>query len=74
MPHLSIKHYPRDLTGSQKSNLADALTKVIMEHLGTHEGVISICLEPIEKEQWMERVYVPEITGKSSLLIKTPNY
>ncbi|MGW7230894.1 hypothetical protein [Streptomyces cyaneofuscatus] len=38
------------------------------------EGVISVALEPVEKEVWNERVYLPEIVQRKDLLHKTPNY
>lgn len=74
MPHLTIKHFPKDFTDQQKQHLAETLTAVIVEQFGTYDGAVSIALEPVPREQWQEAVFEPEITGRSHLLIKAPNY
>ncbi|MGW5971265.1 amino acid adenylation domain-containing protein [Streptomyces sp. NPDC055186] len=74
MPHLTIKHFPQDFTDQQKHLLAESLTAVIVEQFGTYEGAVSIALEPVPQEKWRESVYEPEITRRSHLLIKAPNY
>ena len=74
MPHVNIKLFSRDFTPTEKQDLADALTKVLMTHLQIYEGAISICLEPIPPERWAEAVEEPEFAAKRHLLIKYPNY
>ncbi|MCA6220998.1 tautomerase PptA [Photorhabdus antumapuensis] len=74
MPHISIKHFPAHLSREDKDILSLELTKVITKMFGCREDVISISLEPIEKEKWNEEVYFPEIKLKETLLIKLPNY
>ncbi|MGW8970541.1 tautomerase PptA [Streptomyces platensis] len=74
MPHVNIKHFPVDFTDEQKKQLAEQVTTVVMEHFGVYEGAVSIALEPVVKPGWNETVYVPEITGRQHLLIKTPSY
>lgn len=74
MPHVNIKHFPRDFTSEQKKQLAEALTMVVTEHFDTYEGAVSIALEPVAVHDWNEAVTVPETTERQHLLIKEPNY
>jgi 4-oxalocrotonate tautomerase len=74
VPHINIKHFPRDFTDEQKQQLAEAITTVIAENFEIYEGAISIALEPVAEPDWNETVVVPEITGREHLLIKAPNY
>jgi 4-oxalocrotonate tautomerase len=46
----------------------------VTEAFGVPEGAVSIALEPVAAEAWQEQVYGPEITRRSSLLCKAPNY
>ncbi|MFB7508628.1 tautomerase PptA [Streptomyces broussonetiae] len=74
MPHVHIKHFPKDLTDEQRQRLAEAVTTVVVEHFGTYEGAVSIALEPVAPEAWETRVTVPDVQGKAELLIKEPHY
>jgi amino acid adenylation domain-containing protein len=74
VPHVNIKYFPVPLSEQQQSELVASLTQVVQRAFGCDEGVISIALEPVAKEQWQERVYVPEIVNRKDLLRKVPNY
>jgi 4-oxalocrotonate tautomerase len=74
MPHVNIKHFPRDLTGEQKRRLAETITAVVSESFVVPRGAVSIALEPVAETDWNETVVVPEITGREHTLIKAPNY
>jgi phenylpyruvate tautomerase PptA (4-oxalocrotonate tautomerase family) len=74
VPHINIKYFPVPLTEQQESELVAAMTKAVQTAFRCDEGVISIALEPVEKEAWNERVYVPEIVNRKNLLRKLPNY
>ena len=74
MPHVNIKFFPKPLSEQQQSELVAAVTQAVKTAFNCDEGVISIALEPVEKEAWNERVYVPEIVNRKDLLRKTPNY
>ena len=50
------------------------MTEAIKNAFGCDEGVVSIALEPVERESWNKSVYVPEIVGRKDLLRKIPNY
>jgi 4-oxalocrotonate tautomerase len=74
VPHVNIKHFPRDFTDEQKKAVAEAITTVVLQNFDTYEGAVSIALEPVAKPDWNETVVVPEITGRAHLLVKAPNY
>jgi phenylpyruvate tautomerase PptA (4-oxalocrotonate tautomerase family) len=71
---VNIKHFPVSLSEEQKSELVAAVTRAITSAFRCEEGAISIALEPVEKVDWNERVYVPEIVNRKDLLRKSPNY
>ena len=74
MPHVNIKHFPKPLNEEQQAQLAAAITQAVKTAFQCDEGVVSIALEPVEKEAWNERVYAPELVNRKSLLLKPPNY
>jgi phenylpyruvate tautomerase PptA (4-oxalocrotonate tautomerase family) len=74
VPHINIKHFPVPLSEQQQSALVTAITNAVKNAFSCDEGVISIALEPVEKEVWNDLVYVPEIVKRKDLLRKVPNY
>jgi phenylpyruvate tautomerase PptA (4-oxalocrotonate tautomerase family) len=74
MPHVNIKYFPVPLTDAQQNELVAKVTEAVQTTFGVDEGVISIALEPIDKDAWNEQVYVPEIVNRKNLLRKYPNY
>jgi phenylpyruvate tautomerase PptA (4-oxalocrotonate tautomerase family) len=74
VPHVNIKHFPVELSDEQQSALIAAITQAVKTAFRCDEGVISISIEPVEKESWNERVYIPEIVNRKDLLRKPPNY
>lgn len=74
MPHVTIKHFPKEFTDEQKAQLANAITELVVESFGTYEGAVSIALEPVPKADWTATVVEPEINGHPEKLIKAPNY
>jgi acyl-CoA synthetase (AMP-forming)/AMP-acid ligase II/thioesterase domain-containing protein/phenylpyruvate tautomerase PptA (4-oxalocrotonate tautomerase family)/acyl carrier protein len=74
VPHVNIKHFPIALTDEQQANLVAAVTDAVKNAFSCEERVISIALEPVAKEAWHDRVYVPEIVNRKELLRKAPSY
>ncbi|GHJ40701.1 amino acid adenylation domain-containing protein [Streptomyces sp. TS71-3] len=74
MPHVNIKHFPVSLSDEQQSELVSALTRAVTTAFGCDEGVVSIAFEPIDKEVWTEKVYIPEIVNRRDILGKVPTY
>jgi 4-oxalocrotonate tautomerase len=73
MPHIIIKMLP-GRTEDQKTRLAKAITKDVMEIAVCEEKSVSIAFEEVEKNQWAEKVYKPDILEKPGLLYKKPGY
>lgn len=74
MPHVSIKHFPRELTDEQREKLVEAVTAAVVDNLDTYEGAVSIALEPVPEDRWNAAVVEPEISGRAHLLVKAPDY
>ena len=73
MPHVIVKLWPGK-PEQQKKNLAEAITKDVMEilHYGAHS--VSVAMEEIKPNEWTEKVYKPEIKSKWDKLYKEPGY
>jgi 4-oxalocrotonate tautomerase len=73
MPHVIVKLWPGK-SEQQKARLAEAITKDVMEAFGYGEESVSVSMEEVEPQEWMEKVYQPEIIGKPKQLYKKPGY
>lgn len=73
MPHVIIKLLP-GRTEEQKKRLAEAITREVMAIAVCEEKSVSVAFEEVEKEQWAEKVYRPEILEKAAQLYKKPGY
>ncbi|EAA8652881.1 4-oxalocrotonate tautomerase [Salmonella enterica] len=72
MPHIIVKIVGQ--TEDKKKMIAKALTDTLSNSLGISDKFISLSIEDILKEDWVEDVYKPEIIGKSNNLYKKPGY
>jgi 4-oxalocrotonate tautomerase len=73
MPHVIVKLYagrPEKL----KSRLADAVMKAVTSTLNMGEESVSVAIEDVKPEHWVETVYRPNILGKPETLYKKPGY
>lgn len=73
MPHIVVKMYP-GRTDADKARLAEALSKAMIDTLGTSEKAISVGIEDVTPENWGAQVYRPEIAGKLDTIFKAPGY
>ena len=73
MPHISVKMYP-GRSEQEKSELAEAIVKDVMDIIGAGRGSISVAIEEISPEEWKEKVYDPEIMEKPDRLYIKPGY
>jgi 4-oxalocrotonate tautomerase len=73
MPHVIIKMVS-GRTEQQKSRMADEITKTIMTTTECDKDAVSISIEDIEKNEWVEKVYMPDIFPKLDILHKKPGY
>ena len=72
MPHIHVKIVGK--TEEEKSKLAEAITKAVMDSVGSDEANISIRIEDIQKNHWVEDVYKNDILNHWDLLYKKPGY
>jgi 4-oxalocrotonate tautomerase len=73
MPHVIVKMYP-GRSEELKNDMVSRITKVITDSLGVDESAVSVALEEIERENWKEAVYKPDIMQKEHLLYKARIY
>ncbi len=74
MPHITVKHFPRELTQEQKQALAEELSDVVKKHFGSKDASLSVALIPVEQDRWKEDVYDKEIKPGLDTLAKKPGY
>jgi 4-oxalocrotonate tautomerase len=73
MPHVIVKLWPGK-SEQQKIRLAEAITKDIMDILHYGEESVSVAMEEVKSQDWVEKVYKPEIKGNLDKLYKKPGY
>ncbi len=65
--------FPRELTDEQKTALAADITEVLIRHLNSKEGAVSVALTQVEPDAW-QAVWDSEIAPQMAQLIKQPGY
>jgi 4-oxalocrotonate tautomerase len=73
MPHVIVKLWPGK-TEAQKQKLAEAITRDVMNTLNYGEEAVSVALEEIQPNDWIEKVYTPDIKDKWQTVYKKPGY
>ncbi len=73
MPHVIVKLYP-GRSEEQKIKLADEIVKDVVAIAECNEKSVSVAFEEIEKEDWAEKVYKPDILNKKDSLYREPGY
>ena len=73
MPHVVVKLYPGS-SEEQKSKLSEEITKVIMNITNKPEAAVSVAIEEVNENEWMEKVYDAEIRPNLEKLYKKPGY
>lgn len=73
MPHIIIKAWPGK-TDAQKRQLAAAITRDVMDIFHYGEESVSVSLEEVPAERWKQDVYLPDIVGRPTALLKKPVY
>jgi 4-oxalocrotonate tautomerase len=74
MPHITVQHFPKDLTAEARQRLAEEITATVVHHFGVPEGAVSILLEAVPEAEWNHEVLERRIAGREHLLIKEPRY
>lgn len=73
MPHVIVKLWPGK-SEQQKARLAEAITKDVMEILHYGDESVSVAMEEVKSQDWLEKVYKPDIQNKPDTLYKKPGY
>jgi len=73
MPHVIVKLWPGKSV-QQKQLLADKINRDVVDVLGCGEEAVSVAIEEVESSDWSEKVYKPDIAGKTDQLYKKPGY
>lgn len=73
MPHVIVKLWPGK-SEQQKTRLAEAITKSVMEVLHYGDESVSVAMEEVKSKDWLGKVYKPDIQDKWGTLYKKPGY
>jgi phenylpyruvate tautomerase PptA (4-oxalocrotonate tautomerase family) len=73
MPHVIVKLHP-GRSEDQKMQLAEAITRKVMEIAQCEEKTVSVAFEEVEPADWPEKVYRPDILENEARLYKKPGY
>jgi len=58
----------------QKARLSEAIVHDVMSVLNYGEESVSVAIEEVKPENWVEKVYKPDIQKKWDELYKKPGY
>ena len=72
MPHVHIQIVGK--SEQEKTRLAELVTKAIIDAVQAKEANITVRIEDIDKADWVEKVYKPEIAAHWAELYKKPAY
>jgi 4-oxalocrotonate tautomerase len=73
MPHVVVKLWPGK-SEQQKAQLAWEITDSVMSVLKYGAESVSVGFEEVESQEWVEKVYRPDIEAKWDQLYKKPEY
>ena len=73
MPHIIVK-LQSGRSEQQKAKIAEEITKAVMTTANCAEQSVSVGIEDIEPNDWVEKVYKPDIVRKRDILYKNPDY
>jgi len=73
MPHVIVK-LAAGRSEAEKFALAEEITRAVTEMLGYGPDAVSVSVEDVAPEDWVEHVFTPDITDKADTLYKEPGY
>ena len=73
MPHVIVKLWPGK-SEQQIIRLAEAITKNVMDILRYGRESVSVAMEEVQPQDWVARVYKPDIKEKWNEVYKKPGY
>jgi 4-oxalocrotonate tautomerase len=73
MPHVIVKLWPGK-SEQQKAKLAEEITRAVTRVLNYGEDSVSVAMEEVDPNTWMDKVYKPDIVAKPRQIYKKPGY
>ncbi len=73
MPHVIVKLWPGK-SEQQKARLAEKIVEDVTTVLNYGDESVSVAFEEVERQDWAETVYKPDIIHNSDRLYKKPGY
>ena len=73
MPHVIVKLWPGK-SEQQKNRLAELIIKDVIDILHYGEESVSVAIEEVKSQDWVEKVYKPDIRNQWDNLYKKPGY
>jgi 4-oxalocrotonate tautomerase len=73
MPHVIVKLWPGK-SERQEARLAEKIVEDVTNVLNYGEESVSVAFEEVERQDWAEKVYKPDIVRNSERLYKKPGY
>jgi len=73
MPHVIVKLWPGK-SEQQKKQLADKITKDVMDAFNYGEESVSVGFEEAASKDWKQKVYKPDVQDRWDKLSKKPGY
>lgn len=73
MPHVIVK-LQSGRSEQQKARIAKEVTQAVMTGANCAEQSVSVSIEDVEPNDWVETVYKPDIIQKPDMLYKKPGY
>lgn len=73
MPHVVVKLWPGK-SEQQKSELADAIARDVVNILGASDDSVSVAFEEVAASDWAEQVYRPQIRDRWDQVYRKPGY
>jgi 4-oxalocrotonate tautomerase len=73
MPHVIVKLWPGK-SERQKTELAEKITRDVMEVLHYGEESVSVSIQEVNSADWTRQVYEPDILQGPGKLYKKPGY
>lgn len=73
MPHVIVKMHPGN-SEEKKIQLTEEITQAIMSVINKPEMSISVDIQEIGSDTWMDEVYAKDIQPKMDSLYKKPGY
>jgi 4-oxalocrotonate tautomerase len=73
MPHVIVK-LQSGRSEQQKARIAEAVTEAVTATANCAAPAVSVSIEDVEPDDWVEQVYKPDILGRPDTLYKKPGY